>query len=67
MVYRAVLGPRHGLVADLLNNLGLAARELGRYTEAREWYLQALDAYRAEEDADHHSTTGVVVSRCPLS
>ncbi len=36
------LGPEHPEIANTLNNLGNALRELGRFAEAREQYTRAL-------------------------
>jgi serine/threonine-protein kinase len=57
---RALYGPDHPRVADLLINLGASLADRGRYADAEPYYRQALAALTAFHGADHFRTASAM-------
>ena len=57
---RALYGPAHPRVADVLINLGASQNDRGRYAEAEAFYRRALDALTSFYGPDHYRTASAM-------
>ena len=60
VIWRAVRGPAHPEVGEILNNLGYWCRRNGRLEEARDCYEEALTIWREAHGPDHADVAAVL-------
>lgn len=60
VIWRAVRGPAHPEVGEILNNLGYWCRRNGRLKEARDCYEEALTIWREAHGPDHAHVAAVL-------